>query len=123
MIYRDMEGNLKESIVTFWDVVQRLKNNESVYQLPDDGKEIVTTMEINDMFLIDIPQDYDLSDDKNISKYLYRVQKLSSNFYTFRHHLASTLNNTEEELRIQSMKAWMQYNPIKVKIDLNGKLI
>ncbi len=122
LIYKDKEGELKENIVSFWDVTQRLNKKESAYQLPEDGSEIVTVMEINDMFLIGLPGDIniDACDKNRLSKYLYRVQKLSSNYYTFRHHLASTLNNPEDEFRIVSFKAWEKYKPIKANIQLTG---
>ncbi len=122
IIYKDKDDKLKENIVPFWDVTQRLKRNESAYQLPEDGKEIITSMEINDMFLLGLPDNVNINDTHSISKYLYRVQKLSSNFYTFRHHLASTLNNSQEEARIHSMKAWESLNPQKVYINLNGSI-
>ena len=123
MIYKDQNGDLKESIVSFWDVTQRAKRREPIFQLPNDGTEIVTTMEINDMFLIGLPEYIDMKDESLLSKYLYRVQKLSSNFYTFRHHLASTLNNSDEELCIWSMRAWIANNPKKVNIGLKGKIL
>jgi CRISPR-associated endonuclease Csn1 len=47
---------------------------------------------------------------------LYRVQKISDGDYSFRHHLASGLNNKHEEIRISSMKKWTKLNPIKVKV-------
>ena len=123
MIYRDLNDELKENIVSFWDVSQRLKNNEPAYQLPEDGKEIVTTMEINDMFLIGLPKDVKIDEIEVVGQYLYRVQKLSAGDYFFRHHLASTINNEQEVIRVSSFKAWEKYNPIKIKVDLRGKLI
>jgi CRISPR-associated endonuclease Csn1 len=64
-------------------------------------------------------KNYDLN---AVSKNTYRVQKLSSYFYTFRHHLASTIKNKNEELYIQSFKRWMELNPIKIRITLTGKI-
>ncbi|MEZ7926676.1 type II CRISPR RNA-guided endonuclease Cas9, partial [Cloacibacterium sp.] len=52
LIYKDEKGNLKEEVVTFWTVVERKRTGQSVYQLPLDGKEMVTTLHINDMFLL-----------------------------------------------------------------------
>ena len=68
MIYKDEKGNLKEEVVTFWTVVERKRTGQSAYQLPLDGKEIVTTLHINDMFLLGLNEeeinwenpDYDL---------------------------------------------------------------
>ncbi|HRZ41714.1 MAG TPA: HNH endonuclease domain-containing protein [Bacteroidales bacterium] len=126
IIYIDTQGELKESIVSFWEVIERIQQNQEVYQLPCDGKEILTTMQVNDMFLLNLPRDFaeniELQTIRNsmISHHLYRVQKLSSMYYTFRHHLASTITNAEEEIRIQSMPAWINANPIKVKMDCLG---
>ena len=44
-------------MVTFWTVVERKRTGQSVYQLPIDGKEIVTTLHINDMFLLGLSED------------------------------------------------------------------
>jgi len=122
MIYKDKNGELKESIVTFWEVVQRQNRNESPYQLPDDGQEIITVMEINDMFLMGVDKNTPIENMciNELSKYLYRIQKLSSGDYFFRHHLASTINNQNEEIRISSFKLWQKYFPRKVILNKTG---
>lgn len=125
LIYEDFEGNLKEEVVSFIEVVERQKNNDPVYQLPKkDGKRIVTTLEINDMFLLGLNDDIEIgkANAELLNKNLYRVQKISGSYYTFRHHLASTLTNKEEEVYIQSFVAWEKWNPIKVKIDVLGNI-
>ncbi len=124
LIYEDQDGNLKEEIVTFWTVVERLKQKQPIYQLPTNGKEVITTLKINDMFLIGLSdEDYEIAESGHeLGTFLYRVQKISSMYYTFRHHKASTLNNHKEEIRIVSFKAWIKLNPIKVNIDVIGKI-
>lgn len=126
MIYKDSEGKLKESIVTLWEAAERKNQGNSVYQLPPDGLEIVSTLEVNDMFLLglDTDQNNDIKNlDKQIlSKHLYRVQKLSSMDYTFRHHLASTLQNSDEKYRIASFSLWEKVNPVKIKINQLGQI-
>ena len=125
LIYKDKEGNLCEDVVQFWTVVERRMQGMPIYQLPDGGKEMVTTLEINDMFVLGISdEEFDAinNNSKELSKYLYRVQKVSSSYYTFRYHLASTLDNKKEEIYIQSFKAWEKVNPIKVKINDLGKI-
>lgn len=125
MLYLDTDGNLKEDVVAFWTVIERQNQGQPLFQLPTDGKEIVCTLQINDTFIIGL-KDEELEvyrNDRNVlSKYLYRVQKLSSMYYTFRHHLASTINNEKEEVRIQSLEAWKRINPVKVHIDEIGNL-
>ena len=58
-----------------------------------------------------------------LSKHLYRVQKLSSMYYTFRHHLASTVTNSDEEFSIRSFGTWEKVNPIRVKVNQIGEVI
>lgn len=126
MIYTDKEDNLKETVVSFWTVVERQNQGQPIFQLPNDGKNIVCTLQINDTFILGLKEDeleayrYDRS---QLSQHLYRVQKLSSIYYVFRHHLASTLTNEKEEVRIQSLDAWKRANPVKVYIDEIGNII
>lgn len=125
LVYKDHKGDLKEDVVTFWTAVQRKKQGQPVVQLPQDGQEIVATLQINDMFVIGLSDeqfsDY-VSNHLEIGKYLFRVQKLSEGYYTFRFHTASTLKHTEQELRIQSFKKWTGFNPIPVNISSSGVL-
>ena len=125
LIYKDSDGNLKEEAVQFWTVVERKRQNMPTYLLPEDGDTIVATLEINDMFLLGLSDEEFRSNKDNfqvLSKNLYRVQKISSMDYTFRHHLASTISNDNEEWRMQSFKAWEEANPIKVKVSPLGKI-
>lgn len=125
LIYEDFDGNLKEQVVSFIEVVERRKQNDSVYQLPENGKRMIATLEINDMFLLGLDEEeYEISK-KNVellNKHLYRVQKISSGDYSFRFHLASTLDKKDDEIRIKSLKAFQNWNPIKVKIDILGNI-
>lgn len=126
LIYEDFDGNLKEDVVQFWTVVERKLQNEAMYQLPEDGKSVVTTLEINDNFLLGLSEEEYESNKNNrafLSRYLFRVQKISTMYYNFRFHLASTLDKKEEEIYIVSFKAWKKQNPIKVKIDILGKIL
>lgn len=125
LIYEDFDGKLKEQVVSFIEVVERRKQNDSIYQLPEDGKCMIASLEINDMFLLGVDdEDFEISK-KNVevlNKHLYRVQKVSSGDYSFRFHLASTLDKREDEIRIQSLKSFQNWNPIKVKIDILGNI-
>ena len=125
LIYRDEKGNLKEEVVTFWTVVERKRTGQSAYQLPLGGKEIVTALHINDMFLLGLNEDeinWENPDYDLLKEHLYRVQKLSSSDYSFRYHKTSSVDNKQEEKRIQSLKAFSNINPIKVKISVSGKI-
>lgn len=125
LIYKDEEGNFKEYVATLWEVVERKRMKLPAVQLPPDGAEIVTTLQINDMFLLGLKMDQLNMDNpklEHISGHLYRVQKLSSMYYTFRHHLAATINFGTQEKSIRSFLKWEELNPIKVLISVEGQI-
>ena len=129
LIYKDEKGNLKEEVVTFWTVVERKRTGQSVYQLPLDGKEMVTTLHINDMFLLGLSEDeinWENPDYKVLKEHLYRVQKLTSGDYFFRKHKSSTITDDDYK-QIRGLRegktGWLTFNPIKVKISVSGKII
>ena len=124
LIYKDENDNLNEEVVTFWTVVERKRLNQPVFQLPIDGKEMVTTMQINDMFLLGLNEEEINWENPNyevLKEHLYRVQKLSSNDYFFRFHNASSIDNKNEEKRL-SIKGLILSYPIKVKVTVSGKI-
>lgn len=128
LIYKDEKGNLKEEVVTFWTVVERKRTGQSAYQLPIDGKEMVTTLHINDMFLLGLNEDEincENPDYEVLKDHLYRVQKLTSGDYFFRKHKSSTV--TDDDYRQirgfgEGKTGWFTFNPIKVKISVSGKI-
>ena len=123
LIYKDINDNLKEEVVTFWTAVERKRQKQSVYQLPKDGKEIVTTLQINDLFLLGISEEEVKLD--NLNNHLFRVQKLTSGDYFFRKHTSSKVTD-KEYIQIRGFgegkTGWFTYNPIKVKLNSIGKL-
>jgi len=129
LIYKDEKGNQKEEVVTFWTVAERKRTGESVYKLPIDGKEIVTTVHINDMFLLGLNEEeinWENLDYENLKEHLYRVQKFTSGDYYFRIAKTASIQNIEEKQQINSFglgkNGWMTHNPIKVKISVSGKI-
>ncbi len=128
LIYKDEKGNLKEEVVTFWTVVERKRTGQSAYQLPLDGKEIVTTLHINDMFLLGLNEDeinWENPDYEVLKEHLYRVQKLTSGDYFFRMHKSSTVtDNDYKQIRGfgEGKTGWFTFTPIKVKISVSGKI-
>jgi CRISPR-associated endonuclease Csn1 len=131
VIYKDENEEFKDDITNFWKVVERVKQNDEIYKLPEieigkpAPKELVLTFQENDMFLLGLSNDEfnDIKQDFTfLSNYLYRVQKISDGDYSFRHHLASTVTNKMEEVRITSMKKYQEMNPIKVRISSTGKI-
>ena len=128
LIYKDKNENLKEEVVTFWTVVERKRQGLPVYQLPSDGAAIITTLHINDMFLLGVKEeeinwenpDYDV-----LKEHLYRVQKLTSGDYFFRKHKSSTITDDDyKQIRGfgEGKTGWFSFNPIKVKITVSGKI-
>lgn len=128
LIYKDEKGSLKEEVVTFWTVVERKRTGQSAYQLPIDGKEIVTTLHINDMFLLGLNEDeinWKNPDYEVLKEHLYRVQKLTSGDYFFRKHKSSTVtDNDYKQIRGfgEGKTGWFTFLPIKVKVSVSGKI-
>lgn len=131
LIYKDEKGNLKEEVVTFWTVVERKRTGQSAYQLPIDGKEIVTTLHINDMFLLGLNEDeinWENPDYEILKEHLYRVQSLSSKYYEFRQSVNAESQNKVSPIYEQirgfgtGKTGWDSFNPIKVKISVSGKI-
>ena len=131
LIYKDFEGNLKEEVVTFWTAVERKRQKQNVFQLPKEGKEIITTLQINDMFLLGLNGEninWNELDYKLINEHLYRVQKFTSGDYYFRKHKESKLDG-KLGIAYHYIKGfgtgktgWKTFNPIKVKINSIGKI-
>ena len=72
------------------------------------------------------PSEIDLTDPENailISKNLFRVQKLSTNYYTFRHHLETSVTNdldfTYRRIRTPNGLKGI----IKVRVNHIGKIV
>ena len=161
-IYEDKEGNLHEHIVTFWHAVERKKYGIPVIvtrpdemwdsvtkempetflqQLPESaGWHFRFSMQQNEMFILGMPEEayrdaMEAKDYARLCDHLYRVQKLSRNYYVFRHHLETSVDDkydgkTNESLsikmgkmiRTQSLKALRGLNPHKVHVGVTGKI-
>ena len=79
------------------------------------------------MYLIGITREeilHHLHDTAYLSKYLYRVQKLSSKDYFFRKATASTTNYDREMIRVSSLSFFEpeKDNVHSVDISLTGKV-
>ena len=134
VIYETDSGELKEDVVSFWDVIERVNQGESMFKLPEDGVRIITTLQENDMFLLGLSEDMQGAvragqmKSNELSKYLYRVQKIagSETFMElcFRHHLDSRRDSEAKKDYIyikgfgNGVTGWGLYKPLKVKISL-----
>ena len=128
-IYKDSEGKLQENAVTFWDALERKKNNISVIikkpkvvwdkilekgfdnqeilqKLPKDNWEFLTSLSQNEMFVFGLTkEDFDKAikemNYKLISNHLYRVQKIANTDYVFRHHLETKIDDSESSKTVR----------------------
>ncbi len=98
-------------------------------------------MQRNEMFVIGLKQEelldaIKINDYKLIDQFLFRVQKIAESYYNFRLHTETKVddkyNGKKDEglfiklgkaLRIQSIPAWKQRNPIKVRVNNLGKIV
>ncbi len=133
-VYEDHNGNYQENVVSYFEAVSRVieQGNEPIdYQLNKGiGWNFKFTMKKNEYFVFPNPQtgfnpeDIDLTNPDNyniISPNLYRVQKLSSKNYVFRHHLETSVANNDEKLRDITWKNIRSANGLKgiVKVRIN----
>ena len=98
-------------------------------------------MQQNEMFILGMNEDdykdaINSNDYNTLSKYLYRVQKISKKEYCFRLHTETVVDDKYNGVKnqmlskqmkklkiIQSFDALYSNNPHKVKIDLLGKIV
>lgn len=120
-VYRTPQGVLEESIVSFWDAVDRARYGiplvithprevmEQVLQRGDIPESVLKSLSPSDwMFVESLQQDemvaIGLSDEelqsaieaqdyRKLSEHLYRVQSLSSKYYVFRYHLETSVKD------------------------------
>ena len=118
-IYRTPQGKLVESIVTFWDAVDRARYGiplvityprevmeqvllrgdvpESVLSLlPPSDWVFVDSLQQDEMVVIGLSDEelqraLEAQDYRKLSEHLYRVQKMSSSYYVFRYHLETSV--------------------------------
>lgn len=135
-IYTDENGDYQEETVSFFEAVSRLNNSLPTVNKQknmDIGWKFLFTLKQNEMFLFPSekfePSELDLlnlEDYKLISKNLFRVQKISTKNYFFRHHLETTVS-TVKELNGLAYKSQLGLNGIqgivKVRINHLGKIV
>lgn len=127
LICENREGQITEDILSFWTVVERKLQGQPVYQHSDTAAQPLAILSTNEMFVVGLSNEEfeELQEDfAGISPYLYRIQKISSWDYNFRHHLSSTLeiSSNHKLIRIRSGKSWIENNPIPVTVDTSGRL-
>ncbi len=135
-IYEDKDGKLQEKVVSFYEAVARVTQDLPVIDKDfnkDKGWKFLFTMKQNEMFVFP-NDDFDIHTidflDKNnaslISKHLFRVQKIATKNYFFRHHLETTVENPKELSGI-TYKPQLGLNGIagiiKVRINHLGEIV
>jgi len=129
-IYEDENGDYQDEVVSFFTAVTRAT---SIPPLPiiqkhhEKGWTFLFTMKANELFIFPSeefnPTEVDLTNPANysqISKHLFRVQKLALKNYVFRHHLETNVEDTKE-LRDIAWKSIRSNNHLKgiIKIRVN----
>lgn len=137
-IYKDEDGNLQEKIVPFFEAVECVNQGLPIVDKTYNnhlGWKFQFTMKQNEMFIFPNedtgfnPSEIDLLDKRNqkeISPNLFRVQKIASKNYFFRHHLETTVEN-KTTLKNIAYKPQLGLNAIggivKVRINHIGEIV
>ncbi len=107
-IYRDETGHLQEQVVSFFEATSRVNDGLPVIDKDykrTEGWEFMFTMKRNEYFVLPDfengfdPREIDLMDPENygiVSKRLFRVQKLTNKDYYFRHHLETSVEESQD---------------------------
>lgn len=156
-IYMDKEGNRQEHVCTFWHAVERKKyhlpviitDTDEVWkkvllapdgtypqsfleQLPKEGLHLHFSMQQNEMFVFgmsekEVKAAIEREDYRQISEHLFRVKKLSSNEYVFRHHLDTEDDEYQSELKDTTWKKISSTKGlegvVKVRVDNIGRIV
>ena len=137
-IFMDSDGNLQEQPVPFMEAVARVSLGDPVidktYKVKD-GWKFMFSMKQNEYFVFPNketgfdPNSIDLLNPVNypvISKNLFRVQKLTSKDYFFRHHLETSIvdNNDLKDITWKRIRNTNNLKGIvKVRIDHLGNIV
>ncbi|MBN8702297.1 MAG: type II CRISPR RNA-guided endonuclease Cas9 [Bacteroidetes bacterium] len=159
--YINENGEKVEHCCTFWHAVERKKYNipaiikdpkevwdkillnKDTYpqnlleKLPNDKWAYHESLQQNEIFILGLEKELlskalEEKDKNTLSKYLYRVQKLtivnSSINIWFRHHLETQINDSNEAktskrfYNVQSIGAFEKLNPTKIRINTIGEI-
>lgn len=153
--YRNEDGELFEHIVSFWHAVDRKKYGIPVIiedtnllweemanrdlpqdflnKLPPVGLKLEVSLQQNEMFILGMPdEDYQTAikekDVRTLNNYLYRVQKISSQYNVFRRNTDtgkdedSKAQSLGQFVRISSIRGWIHSCPHKVRVSILGEI-
>lgn len=134
-IYNDADGNLQEKVVSFYEAVERVNQKlpviDKTYNEHLDW-QFLFTMKQNEYFVFPAtdfnPTEIDLLNPKNnslISRNLFRVQKIATKDYTFRHHLETSVESKKELVDVAFKRVGINglKDIIKVRINHIGQIV
>lgn len=135
-VYRDSNGNLQEKVVSFYEAVARVNQGLPVIDKAfntHEGWQFLFTMKQNELFVFPNentdfnPSEIDLLDPKNkklISPNLFRVQKIATKNYMFRHHLESTVISDIADVTYKHIRSTEPLrNIIKIRMNHSGDIV
>jgi len=128
LLYRDQQDEIREEIVTFWEAVERKRQQLPVVKLPADGKEIMACITSNAPFLLGLSSEeiqQNINNPAFLSKHLFRSQKFSSKDYEFRLHSEATILRDEPPYfcRVKSLNAFIKSQITAIRLNAIGDLI
>ena len=134
-IYQNKEGKYYESVVSFWNAVERKKyglpividNPHTAWDivmdkdlpetfletLPNDDWQFVTSLQANEMFILGM-EDAEFEDAirekdyQKLNKYLYRVQKIATKNYCFRYHIETSVDDKYDGVKNEMLSKQMK---------------
>lgn len=138
-LYKDKDDQIQEKVVSLFEALNRINNGlpavDKTYN-SELGWSFLFTLKANEMFVFPNkdtgfdPKQIDLTDASKmeaISPNLFRVQKLASKDYWFRHHLETTIDTNDSRLkditwkRIKSIQSLDKV--VKVRINHIGQIV
>lgn len=135
-IYSDEKGKLQEKVVSLYEAVERVSQKLPIIDKNYNthlGWEFLFTMKQNEMFVFPSdefnPSEVDLMNPNNmelISPQLFRVQKIATKNYMFRHHLETELIDAKETRGIawESIRSTGPLTDIvKVRVNHTGRIV
>ncbi len=136
-IYKDKDGNLQENVVSFFDVTTRMNLGLPIIDKSHkekDGWQFLFSMKQNEYFIFPNeqtgfnPKEIDLLDAENynlISTNLYRVQKIATKDYFFRHHLETNVESNSVLKNITWIRTGLSnvINITKVRVNHIGQIV
>ncbi|MBP1645495.1 MAG: hypothetical protein H6Q16_1070 [Bacteroidetes bacterium] len=136
-IYKDEKGNLQENVISFFEATARANADIPIIDKSfnlDKGWQFLFTMKQNEYFVFPNektgfnPKEIDLFNPINyslISPNLFRVQKLSTKDYSFRHHLETSVIENSQLKGITWLRLGLSgiKDIVKVRVNHIGQIV